>query len=135
MSTDPGMGAAVLDWPHPTNVSELCSFLGFANYYRRFIEGFSKLAGSLHRLVAELAGSKTRRGRGQLLAEVWSGDCERSFQELKAKLVIAPTLAFADFSLPFILEVDASHHGLGAVLSQEQNGRVSCVCQPQFVPC
>lgn len=46
------------------------------------------------------------------------------FETLKAKLTTAPVLAFADFSLPFILEVDASHGGLGAILSQEQNGKV-----------
>ncbi|KAL6473509.1 hypothetical protein MHYP_G00170700 [Metynnis hypsauchen] len=92
------------------------------NYYRRFIQGFSKLAGPLHHLVAEVGGTKTRKGQGPCLVDAWSQACEFSFQELKSKLVNAPTLAFANFSLPFILEVDASHQGLGAVLSQEQDG-------------
>uniref|UniRef100_A0A8C7XG91 ribonuclease H n=1 Tax=Oryzias sinensis TaxID=183150 RepID=A0A8C7XG91_9TELE len=60
VSTDPSKVSAVANWPHPTTVSELRSFLGFASYYRRFVEGFSKLAAPLHRLVAELAG---RRGK------------------------------------------------------------------------
>lgn len=124
VSTDPNKIAAVANWPPPTNVSELRSFLGFASYYRRFVNGFSKLAAPLHRLVADLAGTKSRRGRGTLLQEAWSEQCENSFQDLKARLVGSPTLAFANFSLPFILEVDASHNGLGAVLSQEQDGRV-----------
>ncbi|KAL6462534.1 hypothetical protein MHYP_G00289560 [Metynnis hypsauchen] len=94
------------------------------NYYRRFIQGFSKLAGPLHHLVAEVGGTKTRKGQGPCLVDAWSQACEFSFQELKSKLVNAPTLTFANFSLPFILEVDASHQGLGAVLSHEQDGRV-----------
>ena len=55
---------------------------------------------------------------------LWSEKCQRSFEALKEKLTSAPVLAYADFSLPFILEVDASHSGLGAVLSQEQEGQV-----------
>ena len=124
VSTDPSKVSAVADWPRPTTVTELRSFLGFASYYRRFVEGFAKLAAPLYRQVAEWAGSKTQRGRSPLVVNAWSADCERSFTALKARLVSAPTLAFANFSLPFILEVDASHSGLGAVLSQEQEGIV-----------
>lgn len=54
----------------------------------------------------------------------WTEECDKSFEALKAKLTTAPVLAYADFSLPFILEVDASHGGLGAVLSQEQEGKI-----------
>uniref|UniRef100_A0A3B1J0Z4 Gypsy retrotransposon integrase-like protein 1 n=1 Tax=Astyanax mexicanus TaxID=7994 RepID=A0A3B1J0Z4_ASTMX len=54
----------------------------------------------------------------------WTPQCESSFEALKGKLVSAPVLAYADFSRPFILEIDASHSGLGAVLSQEQEGGV-----------
>ncbi|XP_049332461.1 retrovirus-related Pol polyprotein from transposon opus [Astyanax mexicanus] len=124
VSTDPEKVSAVSNWPRPTIVSELRSFLGFASYYRRFIEGFAKLAAPLHQLVAEAGGTKARKGRGPPLLELWSEQCETSFQALKHRLVDAPTLAFANFALPFILEVDASHQGLGAVLSQEQDGRV-----------
>ncbi|XP_076848812.1 uncharacterized protein LOC143496528 [Brachyhypopomus gauderio] len=124
VSTDPEKVSAVANWPRPTSVSELRSFLGFASYYRRFIQGFSKMAAPLHRLVAEVGGTKIRKGHGPRLLDLWVEQCETSFQTLKRKLVDAPTLAFANFSLPFILEVDASHQGLGAVLSQEQDGRV-----------
>lgn len=123
VSTDPSKVEVVANWPVPTTVSELRSFLGFASYYRRFVEGFAKLAAPLHRCVAELASRKSQRTR-QAVVENWSGECQRNFELLKAKLTTAPVLAYADFSLSFILEVDASYGGLGAVLSKEQNGRV-----------
>ena len=81
------------------------------------------MAAPLHKLVAELAGRKSR-GVVRIVAEHWSDECHRNFEALKTKLTTAPVLAYADFSLPFILEVDASYGGLGAVLSQEQNGKV-----------
>ncbi|KAI3352779.1 hypothetical protein L3Q82_019358 [Scortum barcoo] len=101
-----------------------CSFLGFASYYRRFVEGFAKLASPLHQLVARLAGTKSKRGSGQALDTVWTPQCEESFEALKSRLVSAPVLTYADFSRPFILEIDASHSGLGAVLSQETDSGV-----------
>lgn len=124
VATDPDKIAAVAQWPTPGTVAELRSFLGFANYYRRFVEGFSRLASPLHKVVAALIGKKNRRGRGVLLKEAWTPECDRSFLELKTRLVSSPVLAYANFNLPFILEVDASHEGLGAVLSQDQEGRV-----------
>ena len=123
VSTDPSKVEAVADWKAPTTILELRSFLGFASYYRRFVEGFAKLAAPLHRLVAELVASKSRRPERQVV-EKWTSEHRQSFEALKAKLTSAPVLAYADFSLPFILEVDASHGGLGAVLSQEQGGKV-----------
>lgn len=55
VSTDPAKVGAVAKWPPPRTVSELWSFLGFASYYRRFVEGFAKLAAPLHRLVSKKA--------------------------------------------------------------------------------
>lgn len=57
-------------------------------------------------------------------AAAWTEACEQSFERLKAKLTSTPVLAYANFALPFILEVDASHSGLEAILSQEQEGKV-----------
>ncbi|CAI5643241.1 unnamed protein product [Oreochromis niloticus] len=124
VSTDPNKIEAVSKWPRPNHVSELHSFLGFASYYRRFVEGFAKLAAPLHRLVAELTGTKSRKPAIQVLSAAWTDECEKSFEGLKRRLVSAPVLAYANFSLPFILEVDASYQGLGAVLSQEQAGKI-----------
>lgn len=123
VSTDPEKVAAVSTWCHPITVSELRSFLGFASYYRRFVQGFARLSAPLHRLVAALCG-KHKKGKGQLIGAAWTKECEESFKQLKASLTTAPVLAYADFSLPFILEIDASHRGLGAVLSQDQGGRI-----------
>ncbi|XP_056108553.1 uncharacterized protein LOC130086512 [Rhinichthys klamathensis goyatoka] len=124
VSTDPGKIEAVAQWRRPTQVAELRSFLGFTSYYRRFVEGFAKMAAPLHKLVAELVGTKARKRTGRDFAAAWTEACEQSFEGLKAKLTSTPVLAYANFALPFILEVDASHSGLGAVLSQEQDGKV-----------
>ncbi|XP_042338496.1 uncharacterized protein LOC121939556, partial [Plectropomus leopardus] len=124
VSTDPSKVEVVASWQPPTTISELRSFLGFASYYRRFVEGFAKLAAPLHKLVAELGGSKTQKRSQRGITGHWTQECQRTFEALKLKLTTAPVLAYADFSLPFILEVDASHSGLGAVLSQEQDGKV-----------
>ncbi|KAI4905625.1 hypothetical protein NFI96_023833 [Prochilodus magdalenae] len=100
VSTDPAKIEAVAEWQRPGNVSELHSFLGFASYYRRFVEGFSQLAGPLHKLVATLVGVKAKKGSEQVLGTAWTPQCEQSFETLKAKLVSAPVLAYADFSNP-----------------------------------
>lgn len=83
------------------------------------------LAAPLHKLVAEFGGTKSK-GLGTGVAEYWTEECHQSFQSRKNKLTTAPVLAYADFSLPFILEVNASYSGLGAVLSQKQ---AYCLCQ------
>ncbi|KAK7898384.1 hypothetical protein WMY93_019237 [Mugilogobius chulae] len=123
VSTDPDKVAAVAGWPRPNTVTELRSFLGFASYYRRFVSGFAKMAAPLHRLIADVQRVSGKR-KHQLLTASWTGDCEQSFNDLRAALVSAPVLAYANFSLPFVLEIDASFNGLGAVLSQEQEGKV-----------
>ena len=81
ISVDPAKVEAVSNWSRPTNVSEIRSFLGLAGYYRRFVEGFSKLASPLTQL--------TRKN----MKYHWNDDCEKSFQELKHRLVTAPILS------------------------------------------
>lgn len=61
-----------------------------------------------------------RRGA---IGDHWSNECENAFQTLKRMLVIAPVRGYADFTKPFVLEIDGRHVGLGAVLSQDQEGK------------
>ena len=124
VATDPGKIRAVAEWPTPRTLKELRAFLGFASYYRRFVEGFAGLAAPLHRLVGECQGPRGRpTPRSPVIGSHWTPACAEAFQTLKHRLTTAPVLAYADFKLPFVVEIDASYQGLGAVLSQEQEGR------------
>lgn len=118
VAPDPQKVAAVHDWEPPTTVRQVRSFLGFVGYYRRFINGFSKIARPLNEL---LLGTGHRRGRSSPSIN-WTPECEAAFQCLKQELLQAPILAYADFSSPFVLYIDASSGGLGAVLAQQQGG-------------
>lgn len=107
VSTDPTKVEVVANWQTPATTTEQGSFIGFASYYHCFVGGFAKLAAPIHRLVAKLCGKSKRTERE--MADNWTEECSQSFEALKAKLVSTPRLAYTDFSLPFILEVDASH--------------------------
>ena len=78
-----------------------------AGYYRRFIEGFSKISRSLTKLLEKGATFK------------WAPDCEASFEKLKTKLTSAPVLVMPDVQKEFVVYCDASEQGLGCVLMQE----------------
>jgi hypothetical protein len=97
---------AVKSWPVPRNVKDVQAFLGFANFYRRFIQGFSKVCKPLTDL--------TRKGN----AFAWSAVCEDAFQLLKKLFTEGPILAHFDADRPTRVETDASDFALGAVLSQ-----------------
>ena len=96
ISVDPSKVKDVLDWKPPTNVSEIRSFLGLAGYYRRFIEGFSKLAKPMTALLEK----NTKF--------VWSEKCQANFEELKKRLTTAPVLVLPDLNKPFSIYCDAS---------------------------
>ncbi|KAK3544089.1 hypothetical protein QTP86_001255, partial [Hemibagrus guttatus] len=100
---------AVRDWPAPTMVKELQRFLGFANFYRRFIQNYSSIAHPLTSLL---------RNKPKSLA--WSPAAEKAFNLLKRAFTTTPLLVHPDPDKPFIVEVDASTTGVGAVLSQQQ---------------
>ena len=108
IKTDPKKAKAVSEFPTPSNVKEVCSFVGLASYYRKFIPNFSKIAGPLHAL--------TKKD----VAFIWTPECQSAFQALKQLLTTAPLLTYPKFDRPFMLETDASSDGLGAVLAQCQ---------------
>ena len=107
-------------------------FLGFAGFYRRFIPHFSRIAKPLHDLLKDehspcTGHGKKRKGNNKNRRDkpkfYWETEQEDSFRELISKLTTTPVLAFADYSLPFIVHTDASLKGLGAVLYQEKQGQ------------
>ena len=105
VSTDPSKTNKVSSWPQPTTKRDVQCFLGLANYYRRFIQGFAEIAQPLHKLTEKRDFA-------------WTSQCQDAFEELRRKLTSTPILAFPDFTKPFILDTDASDFGIGAVLSQ-----------------
>jgi hypothetical protein len=104
---DPSKVKSVLSWDTPQNVSDIQSFLGLAGYYRRFIEGFSKIAKPMTELL--------EKGKTFELTP----RCEGSFQELKKRLTTAPVLTMTDMEKPFSIYCNASDQGLGCVLMQD----------------
>ena len=111
----------VKNWPVPATTTALGSFLGFASCYRRFIQGFSKIAGPLHDLVAK--GNARHKKKGADISKLLDQQHQKAFEDLKTALTTAPVLGFAEFTKLFILETDASHDGLSAILSQDQDGQ------------
>ena len=106
IKVDPSKIEAVKDWPRPKTPTDVRSFVGLASYYRRFVEGFSKIATPLTEL--------TRKAQ----KFIWSDKCEESFQELKRRLISAPVLSLPTDHEKFVVYCDASHQGLGCVLMQ-----------------
>ncbi len=108
--TKPDLGKieAVLHFPTPKTVTSVKSFLGLTGYYRKYIRGYSRMAGPLFEL--------TRKD----VAFVWDVGCQQAYQALKAALVDAPVLTRPDFRRTFWLDVDWSPKGVGAILSQKE---------------
>ncbi|KAI2657893.1 Transposon Tf2-6 polyprotein [Labeo rohita] len=106
ISMDLAKVRAVIDWPIPDSRTALQRFLGFANFYRRFIRNFSQVAAPL----TALTSTQTRF--------VWSESAQEAFDKLKKSFSSAPILITPDTTRQFIVEVDASNVGVGAVLSQ-----------------
>jgi transposase InsO family protein len=107
VSTDPAKVETVRDWPSPTSVKELRSFLGLSGYYRKFVKNYGVIAKPLTNLL--------RKG----VVYAWTTDTECAFQTLKQALITAPVLSLPDFSKTFTVETDASDTGIGAVLTQD----------------
>jgi hypothetical protein len=109
ISIDPNKVKDVLSWNTPQSVSDIRSFLGLAGYYRRLIEGFSKISKTMTELLEK---GKTFE---------WTPRHEASFQELKKRLTTTPMLNMSDIEKPFLIYCDASGQGLGCVLMQDDH--------------
>ncbi|GJV57710.1 putative reverse transcriptase domain-containing protein [Tanacetum coccineum] len=105
---DPAKIESIKDWASPKTSTEIRQFLGLAGYYRRFIEGFSKISKSMTKL--------TQKG----IKFDWGEKEANTFQLIKQKLCSAPILALPKGSRDFVVYCDASHKGLGAVLMQRE---------------
>ena len=103
---DPKKVSSILEWPTPKNVKELQSFLGLANYYRRFIPSFAAIAHPLHCLLKKNAKF------------YWSTETQDAFDNIKSRFSSAPVLAYPNRELPFMVETDSSNFAIGAILSQ-----------------
>ncbi|GJW20445.1 reverse transcriptase domain-containing protein [Tanacetum coccineum] len=108
LHVDPAKIEAVKNWTSPTTPTEVRQFLGLTGYYRRFIEGFSKIAKPLTKL--------TQKNKNY----IWGEEQESAFQLLKQKLCEAPILALPEGNDDFVVYCDASLQGLGAVLMQRE---------------
>ncbi|XP_035838246.1 uncharacterized protein LOC118485856 [Helianthus annuus] len=117
---DPTKVEAITKWPRPTSVTEIRSFLGLAGYYRRFVEKFSVIALPLTKLL--------RKG----VKYSWNEEQEKSFEELKKRLVSSPILALPSGSGGYQVYSDASKKGLGCVLMQ--HGKVIAYASRQLKP-
>ena len=105
---DPTKIQVIQDWPAPTTLTKLHSFLGLANFYRRFVLGFSHITWPLSQVTKGGAKAKFFGLESQ----------HKAFIELKHRLCSAPVLTLPDLQQPFEIETDASNYAIGAVLTQ-----------------
>ncbi len=130
---DPDKISAIKEWPIPKTVRDLRGFLGFAGYYRRFVEGYSRIVKPLNALLQgefstrQSSSSHRVKGKAQSLSGKWDDECQVAFDAIIQKLITAPVLGFADWKLPYILHTDASINGLGAALYQVQDGKTRVI--------
>ena len=117
---DPAKIATIADWPAPHNLHELRKFLGFTNYFRKFLQAYSQRTAPLTNLLRKD------------VAYEWTEACENSFRQLKVDLTTAPVLIAPDPNKPYELIADACGEGVGAVLLQ--NGQPIAYESRKFIP-
>ena len=105
---DPSKVQVTRDWPTPTTITELHSFLGLDNFYRRFVLGFSHITWPLSQFT-----------KGGVRAKLFlSEPQQKAFTKLKNRLCSTPVLTLPDLQQPFEIETDASDYAIGVVLTQ-----------------
>lgn len=114
VAADESKVAAMLDWSRPKSLKELRGFLGLTGYYRRFVEAYEKIAWPLTpQLKKDSFG--------------WNEAAEAAFTKLKMALTTVPILALPNFSQPFVIETDASGHGLRGCINAKSEAH--CLLQ------
>jgi len=108
---DPAKLEGIRDWPTPMTVKQTQSFLGFGNFYRKFIEHYTDIARPLNDL--------TKKD----LVWNWTDDCQEAFEKLKEEFQKAPVLLMPDLMKPFVIKSDASKFATGAVIRQKDMNR------------
>ena len=109
IKVDPAKIKAIVDWPNPKDASQLRSFLGLGNYFKRFVQGYSKLTAPLVELTKPM----------QTFDFETNASAKHAFNELKRCLSSAPVLALPNTAAPYQVICDASGFGCGAVLMQD----------------
>ena len=112
---DPRKIEAIKNWKRHITVHDVRSFLGFTNYYRRFIHKYAQMANPLNKLISSENATKKHK------KVEWDDKYEEAFIALKEQCCTPLILAYADYSKPFKLHTDASGLGLGAILYQTQD--------------
>ena len=115
VETDPKKVKVIQDWPILETVYDVRSFLGFMNYYRKFLFRYSRIVKPLNKLIS---GENSKKKKGPVK---WEEKHQEAFEKLKQLCTEAPILAYVDYKKPFRVYTDASEIGLGAVISQVQN--------------
>ena len=106
IAMDPKKVKGIVDWPQPKNTTQLRSFLGFGNFYRRFIKKYSDVVKPLNDLLKKD------------IAFQWNDEAQKAFDTLKARFTEQPVLMMPDMTRSFQIESDASKFAYGAVLTQ-----------------
>ena len=118
IEVDPKKTEAVQKWPVPKTVTDVRSFLGFTNQYRKFIPKYAHIAGPLNELIS---GDNSKKKKKEVQ---WTPECQEAFEALKEYGCTTPVLAYANYKKSFRLHTDASDLGLGAVLyQQDESGK------------
>ena len=115
IEADPKKHKAIKNWLVPKTVTEVRSFLGFTNYYCKFIPKYAQVARPINQLVSGENANKKKT-----LVD-WTNECQVAFEHLKHLCSQTPILAYANCTKPFKLHTDISENGLGAVLYQKQD--------------
>jgi len=125
LQTDPSKISALKDWPLPSSVSQMRQFLGFVNYYRKFVRSFAQYTILLEEILTVSCKNITKKN--DMTALLWNKEGKEAFEKIKDVLCTAPCLSFPEKDSVFILDTDASHSAIGCVLSQLKEGGESVI--------